>query len=482
MWNDDGGTLRAVAWREICPWLRLFGCFRLALGFGFPLVLSAVAILVTVSGWALFGWFFSGDPAIAAQMRPHEGCPWLALTEMVPEVPELPGLDLRIGYEPAGPQSADEAPKPHFRARLGDEPTVPQGGEEAPQSILQRPREPFSGTFVQLSRPLWGVFSSGVTVSRLVFFGLSGLWALAVWAFVGGMLSRRAAVALTCEEHVGSGALVQHARSRFFTYFFAPLLLLVGIMMIAGGMGLVGVFLRWDWSLALLGLLGWPLMLLGGLAITYLFIWLALGWPLMWPATSVEGGDSFDALSRSNQYLFQRPLHYLFYVLVAMLVGWLGWLVVSNFAAGVVTLTNWAADWGADSSRWFAQGSNDRAVDELAGPGAEVGALGAFGAAALGFWCDCIKMLAVGYLYSYFWTASTCIYLLLRYDADSTEFDELFMEEDEEDEAADGLPSIETDAAGAPVVEDEPASPDQTPQPPPEGEPPPPADDASGER
>jgi len=31
--------------------------------------------------------------------------------------------------------------------------------------------------------------------------------------------------------------------------------------------------------------------------------------------------DSFDALSRSYAYVFQRPLHYLFYALVAAVFG-----------------------------------------------------------------------------------------------------------------------------------------------------------------
>ena len=33
MLNDESGTLRAVAWSEICPWLKLFRCFRVAIRF-----------------------------------------------------------------------------------------------------------------------------------------------------------------------------------------------------------------------------------------------------------------------------------------------------------------------------------------------------------------------------------------------------------------------------------------------------------------
>jgi hypothetical protein len=448
MWNDNGGTVRAVAWSEICPWLRLFRCFRLALGFGFPLLLSALAILVTVTGWAWFGWLFSGDPEIAEQMEPYQGCPWLALTDLVPDKPKWPDLGLGV---------------------TGDQP-APDAAAEQPPSIFRRSPEPFWGSFAQLSRPLWEIFSSDVTVSKLAFFALSGLWAVAVWGFFGGALTRRAAVELAGEQHVSANAMMRYARSRWRTYCLAPLGLLVGVAFVAFGMAIVGLMLRSDISLAVAGLLLWPLMLLGGFFMAYLLVWLALGWPLMWAATSAEGGDSFDALSRSNQYLCQRPLHYLFYVLVAVVIGWIGWLVVSNFAAAVIALTHWAVDWGADSSRWLAEGSGSRRVEEVLSPGAPISPVGAFGAQVVLFWCGCVKLLAVGFLYSYFWTASTCIYLLLRYDADAVELDEVFLEEDEE-EATYGLPPVGTDGAGAPVVADDTAPPGEEVSPSGESEP-----------
>ena len=38
--------------------------------------------------------------------------------------------------------------------------------------------------------------------------------------------------------------------------------------------------------------------------------------------------------------------------------------------------------------------------------------------------------MGVGYLFSYFWTASTAIYYLLRRDIDATEMDEVYIEEE----------------------------------------------------
>lgn len=431
MFDDDGGTLRAVAWTEICPWLKLFRCFRLAIRFRL-LLLSAIAILLTFSGWSVLGIVFSGsgDTYIAEQIEPYQGCPWQALTSLVPDRPQLP-------RESRGAASA-----------------VP-----ASPSILARARapalgtEPFLGTWEQFSRPFFEMFRSDVTLTRLVFLLLCGLWALAIWAFFGGAITRVAAVELAREERVGWGAMLHHARSKWRSYFGAPLLLLVFALPFALGMAVVGICLRWNVGLLLAGALLWPLMLLGGLVMTYLLVWLAFGWPLMWATVSAEGEDSFDALSRSREYVFQRPLHYLFYVFVAVLLGWLGWLVVSNFAAGVIASTHWAADWGADTSRWPV-GAGDRRIDLLLSEESDFGALGRFGAGLILFWSACLKLLAVGFLYSYFWTASTCIYFLLRYDTQGTEMDEVFLDE-EPDEPAYGLPPLETDEAGAPVVADD---------------------------
>src|SRR3990172_1801536 len=113
MLDDNGGTLRAVAWSEIFPWLKLLRCFRLAIRFRL-LLLSAVAVLLTFSGWAVLGFVFSGseDPFIVA----YRGCPWLAVTRLVPDRPGIPGVSFGpatqgpIGLEEDTEAAPDEPP------------------------------------------------------------------------------------------------------------------------------------------------------------------------------------------------------------------------------------------------------------------------------------------------------------------------------------------------------------------------------------
>ena len=63
MMEENAGAVRKVEWDELCPWLILLRCFRMAIGFRL-LVLAAAGAVVTLLGWTAILWFFSGDPRI----------------------------------------------------------------------------------------------------------------------------------------------------------------------------------------------------------------------------------------------------------------------------------------------------------------------------------------------------------------------------------------------------------------------------------
>ena len=123
-------------------------------------------------------------------------------------------------------------------------------------------------------------------------------------------------------------------------------------------------------------------------------------------------------------------------------------LVIENFAAGVVWLTYWAA---------APSGGAARIEQLLTGSPAPAGVAKA-GANLIQFWTGCVKLLAVAYLFSYFWSAASGIYLLLRRDVDGAELNEVFLDADEDEQQFE-LPTIRTDAAGAPEVADRPTPP-----------------------
>jgi len=404
MIDQEREKLRAVAWTELLPWLSLFRTFRLAIRVR-ALLLGTVAILLTVYGWGVIDWVLPGGQEqvltnVAGKEFPLAAdAPWASLTDesLVPDRPGYPG-DLGGGL-------------------VG----------------------PIWGVWRQLSSPFVRIFSPQTGFLGLVNALVCGVWAVLVWGWFGGAITRSAALELAADERVGTGELIDFVRRRWRAYFAAPLFPLLGVLLATAGIFVVGLLLGTGLT-AWVSAIVWPLVLVGGLMMAVLLLGLCFGWPLMSPTISTEGTDSFDALSRTYAYVFQRPLHYLFYVAVAVAFGALGWLLVSNFAAAVISLTDWAASWGCGAERF------DKVV--------ECRPLGwGTGAALLIYiWRCCVKLIAVGFLYSYFWTAATAIYLLLRRDVDATEMDEIFVEDDHADEVY-GLPKVETDQQGAPVVD-----------------------------
>jgi hypothetical protein len=428
MLERNGGTIRAVAWSEICPWLSIFRTFRLAISFR-ALLLGAVAILLTVIGWGLLGWFFSiagSESASTAWLKPFVASyesSWKEIAEIVPDIPVIPELGWQLNVA-------------------------------LPETSYLEPSDPIFFPFMFLNRPLLeGLLGMDVNLKSLVCLISCGFWSLAVWSFFGSAICRLASVQLATDERLGWDSVLRHSGTKYFAYLSAPLIPLAGMALAAIPVAVVGLIMHIGAGIFLAALV-WPLLLVAGLIMTILFLGLLFGWPLMWGTISTEGTDSFDALSRSYAYVFQRPLHYLFYAFVAAIFGWLGWLLVRNFAAGIVWMTYWAASWGA----------TDAQIQAVM-PGGTISGMGYAGAKLIHFWTDCVKLLAVGYLFSYFWTASVAIYFLLRRTVDATEMDEVFLDADESEKSF-GLPKIVTGDSGAPMVsESSPAvNPDAKPQ------------------
>jgi hypothetical protein len=253
-------------------------------------------------------------------------------------------------------------------------------------------------------------------------FGL--LWTLVVWAFFGGAITRMAAMKLGREERIGIGEAIRFARRKLGSYVASPLLPLVGVVLLGLPILVLGLLMRMDWGVLAAGIL-WIFALLGGLLITILLIGLLFGWPLMWGTISSEReGDAFEAFSRSYSYTFQRPLHYLFYAFLATTFGALGWLLVYHFSEAVIGLTQLAACMGAGVERWEELG---RIVEE---PSRASGVV-FIGTRLLDLGAGIVRSVATGFGYGFFWCLVTAIYLLLRRDVDQTEFDEVFVEDED---------------------------------------------------
>jgi hypothetical protein len=326
------------------------------------------------------------------------------------------------------------------------------------------------------------------------------LWMLAVWAFCGGVITRLAAVQLANKGPITLKQACQFVARRYTSFFLAPVvpLIIIGVVVIGLMLyGLVGM-IPFIGDLVFYGL-GLP-VIIGAGAVMAVFLVGMVGYPLMYTTLSVEGdsSDTFDALSRSINYVYQAPWHYIWYSLVAVVYGVAVTFFVIFFASLTVYLGKWAvtqtpgnesADrkpdylfiYAPESFGWRELMLRDSpyAVSPQIEPQNPTGAkpedmktvpqttrlvvvykpvapeadkqnreafwtYNTWGAWMVCFWLTLMFLMMVGFSYSFFWSAATVIYLLMRKKVDEADMDEVFVEEDEPQAP---LPPPKSDAA-----------------------------------
>jgi hypothetical protein len=260
--------------------------------------------------------------------------------------------------------------------------------------------------------PFAALFSRSTEAGGPFRAALMAAWAVAVWGIFGGAIARIAVVQATGGERVGIGTALRFALKKSASLIGAPLTPILGVAVFAAFCGLFGLLYRIPWGIgaAVASVLGFvPLVI--GLVMALILLGLALGWPLMHATVAAEGEDAPDALSRSYSYVNQRLPRYASHVAAAWAIGSIGLLAAIAFARCVLALSDWGVALGAPST------------------------LPTTGLAASGrlFWTAVVGMLVHGWIYSYFWSAASVIYLILRRDVDGTDWHDVYMPEHESD-------------------------------------------------
>jgi hypothetical protein len=334
---------------------------------------------------------------------------------------------------------------------------------------------------VKFVRPMIYFFSARTTGYTSFYFLCVMLWTLATWALFGGAITRIAAVQVARGEKIGLREALRFTLKRILSYLMAPLFplafvfVLLIFMVLFGFIHMIPGFSDFIWD----GLLWW-LMLICGLVMAVTLVGL-VGWPLMSATISTEGTDSWEAVSRSYSYVYQKPWHYIWYSLVAIVYG----AVLVFFIGFMGSLTVYLAKWGISetpgvsklnrepsylfvyaptSFSWrtlllsdaIVHGqklvdngeiNEDAYADYLDRPRPDGTTYSwpddktkdrevlqwwnKVGAFLVSIWLGIVFLLMLGFGYSYFWSASTIIYLLMRRHVDAAELDEVYLEEDD---------------------------------------------------
>lgn len=289
------------------------------------------------------------------------------------------------------------------------------------------------------------------------------LTTILVWSIFGGAITRIAAVQVARNDKVGLLDALQFAQSRLQSYFAAPVLPLLFLGLLSLFLWVCGLFFVYTFAVGdVVGGLFWPVTFVVGLIMAVVLAGL-VGWPLMNATISSEGSDSFDALSRSYSYVYQAPWSYLWFSFLALVYG----AVLVFFVGFMGSLLVYLGKWGVSQTPYIDQrdpaflfvhtptsfGWRDLLLHDS--PHAErvvslnsldehyqlneefrktINIPNRIGIYLVTFWVSLLFLLIVGFGYSYFWSATTIIYLLMRQKVDDTELDEIHLEEEERDQ------------------------------------------------
>jgi hypothetical protein len=307
-----------------------------------------------------------------------------------------------------------------------------------------------------------------------IYFFLFLILFTATWAVFGGAIARIAAVHVARDEKLSIRAALRFSTGKFLSFLFAPIIPLL----IIAGLGIVTMLLALVVNIPFFGpiIAGifFFILLAIGFVMALVLVGTVGGFNLMYPTIAVEGSDSFDAISRSFSYLYARPWRLAFYTIVSVAYGAITYTFLKLFIALMLKMIHTFAGYGvfrhADNMRplwdmlWTGPGRYSQLSYELdtltLGPGETLGAY------LIALWVYLVISILGAYAISFYFSANTIIYYLMRNEVDATDMDDVFVEQqDDELMESPAPPAPVAPAAPAPAVATNPAPEAPAPEP-----------------
>ncbi|WP_417389184.1 hypothetical protein [Gimesia sp.] len=403
-----------IPYKTLFPWLNLFRVFRLAVDFQ-KILLAIAAILLLMLGNQLFNQlpFAPRQPVSNRSALVHQ----------------------RIEFPPRHAELFLHSPQQVLTP-------VP---EQSPGlvSLVQGTTllEPMS----YFTRPVLTLFQTGASWSILAYATTQLLWAIIIWAVFGGAITRIAAIQFAQDDHIGIRAALAFSLKRILSLVSAPLLPFAGMGFFWILCLLIGLFGNIPSAGGVIVSLLWGLAFLFAFVLSLILLVTLAGWPLMMTTISVEDSDGFDGLSRIFSYIFGRIWYFLWLVFVTLCYGAACLFFAELLLQLVSRLAFWGVSWGMGSEQAFQLFNQEEMTLATT--------------ISLG-WGSILNITFSGFVISFFWSANTVIYFLLRKCDDGTPLDHVYYMEEETD-SANELPLAGVAKAGEPVIE-RPVTPETT--------------------
>ena len=144
---------------------------------------------------------------------------------------------------------------------------------------------------------------------------------LIVISIAGGCLCRLTAVQFAHSERAGLAETLQFTKNNFSSFFAAPLAPAGMIIFTGLIISVLGLITNIPFVGELITAVAVPLALMAGMLITIILIGTVGGFNLMFPAVACDGSDCFDAISKAFSYVYSKPWRMGFYTLLAAVYG-----------------------------------------------------------------------------------------------------------------------------------------------------------------
>ena len=251
---------------------------------------------------------------------------------------------------------------------------------------------------------------------------------LVVISICGGAICRFAALQFARSEKPGLTEALRFSTERFKSFFFAPLvpvamILFIGLLIFL--LGLIGNIPRV--GELLMGIF-MCFSLIAGTLITILLVGTVSGFNLMFPAVVYDGSDCYDAISRSFSYVYSKPWRMGFYTAIAAVYGAICYMFVRLFAFLLLWVTHRFLELGVFGDKIAAIWPCP-AFGNLLGVVSPSPANGTQSFAAfLIYLCLLVVIgLIVAFIVSFYFSANTIIYSLMRKVTDNTALDDVYI-------------------------------------------------------
>ncbi|MHC4533917.1 MAG: hypothetical protein ACYS6K_08195 [Planctomycetota bacterium] len=261
---------------------------------------------------------------------------------------------------------------------------------------------------------------------------------LSVISIAGGAICRIAALQFARGEKPGLTEALRFSTQRFTSFFVAPLTPIGIIIVPVVFIFILGLIGNIPWVGELIIGISMPLALIAGALITVVLIGMFAGFNLMFPAIAYDGSDCFDSISRSFSYVYAKPWRMGFYTTIAAVYGAISYTFVRFFAFILLFVTHLFLELGV-------RVENSKDVNKLLAiwPKLKFTKLISYKDVVTTNWTESVGAfliylfllavlgLVVSFVISFYFSANTIIYSLMRYKVDNTALEDMYTYFDE---------------------------------------------------